>query len=66
MKRQATLSAGRTLAIVTVSLLAGVQIALFLFDFYDDGVADPLSLVIGIAILMVAIGLAVMPFVRRD
>ncbi len=46
-------------------LLAGLQIGLWLADFYDDGVQSPLSLLIGLLILAAGIGIAATPFVRR-
>ena len=48
-----------------VMLLAGIQIGLWLADWFDDGVQSPLSLAIGVAMLVVGLGLIAMPFVRR-
>ena len=41
-----------------------VQVGLYLADWYDDGVAEPLSLGIGIVILVAAGVLSALPFVR--
>lgn len=55
MRRRAELSLVRVLAIYVAGAIAGMQIALYLFDFYDDGVADLRSLLIGL--LLFALGL---------
>jgi hypothetical protein len=49
------MSIGRALAIWLLGLIAGIQVALYLFDLYDDGVADWKSGVIGL--IFVAAGL---------
>jgi hypothetical protein len=51
-----TLGLGRVLVVWLAGLAAGVQIALYLFDLYDDGVADWRSGAIGLA--LAAAGLA--------
>ena len=51
MQRRAELTLTRVLAIYVAGAIAGVQIALYLFDFYDDGVADVRSLLIGLLFL---------------
>lgn len=60
-----TITPVRLVAAGIVMLLAGIQIGLWLADWFDDGVQSPLSLVIGIAMLVVGLGLIAMPFVRR-
>jgi pilus assembly protein TadC len=53
-----------TLFIYLLGVLAGVQIALYLFDYFDDGVAEPLSGWIGVGFLAVGLAVAMWPFVR--
>jgi hypothetical protein len=55
MRRRAELSLIRVLAIYFAGAIAGAQVALYLFDFYNDGVADLRSLLIGL--LFIAFGL---------
>jgi hypothetical protein len=62
--RRRELSVGRVLAVLAVGFVAGVQVALYLFDYYDDRVADPVSGLIGVA--MLAAGLAFVAFTFRD
>ncbi|MET0400522.1 MAG: hypothetical protein ABW277_27270 [Longimicrobiaceae bacterium] len=45
-------------------MLAGVQIALYLFDYFDDGVAEPLSGWIGVGLLAAGLAVVLWPFVR--
>ena len=47
----------RVLAIYALGVIAGVQTALYLFDFYDDGIADFRSGLI--AVLLLFLGLIV-------
>lgn len=62
MKRRATLSLLRTLVVYCVGVVAGIQVALYLFDLYDDGVASPLSGAIGVAFVAVGLVVALWPF----
>lgn len=55
----------RLVAAGIVMLLAGIQIGLWLADYFDDGVYSPLSLMIGIVMLVVGLGIMVMPLARR-
>jgi hypothetical protein len=48
--------------IYLAGLLAGIQIALFLFDLYDDGTADLRSGLIGLVFLLVGAWLVTAPF----
>ena len=52
MRRRAELSLARVLAIFVAGVIAGVQIALYLFDLYDDGIADFRSFLIGLILLV--------------
>jgi len=62
---RAQISSTRLVAAGIVMLLAGIQIGLWLADFFDDGVHEPLSLVIGIAMLATGLGVIALPLVRR-
>lgn len=53
-----------TLFVYMLGVLAGVQIALYLFDYYDDGVTEPLSGLIGIGFLAAGLAVVLWPFVR--
>jgi hypothetical protein len=43
-------------------VIGGVQVGLYMADRYDDGVAEPLSLWIGVGILLCAALLGALPF----
>lgn len=55
MRRRAPISLWRTLAIYVLGLVAGTQVALYLYDRYDDGVAEPLSGALGALFVLVGI-----------
>lgn len=55
MPRLRSIGLGRAIAIYSSGLLAGVQVALYLFDLSDDGVADWRSGVI--ALVFIGLGL---------
>ena len=59
------ISARRLVAAGVIMLLAGLQIGLWLADWFDDRVASPLSLLIGVLILFVGAGVIAMPLLRR-
>ena len=52
----------RVIAIYAAGLLTGMQIALYLFDLYDEGTADIRSLLIGLVFLAGGLLLAVWRF----
>ena len=58
MQRSTSIGMGRAFAIYGSGMLAGVQAALYLFDLYDDGVADWRSGVI--ALVFIGFGLALL------
>ena len=66
LQRRAELSLLRALCILLVGVLAGMQIALYLFDLYDDGVAERLSAVIGVALLILGVMLVLWFFRKRS
>jgi MFS family permease len=55
MKRR-EVSMGSVLAIYALGLAAGIQVALYLFDRFDDGVADARSGIIGIGLVLLGLG----------
>ena len=59
------LGLGRVLVIYLAGLVAGVQLALYLFDRYDDGVADARSLWIALAMIALGIGFVAWTFRGR-
>lgn len=65
MRRTATLGIGRVLLAIVIAFAAGVQLSLYLWDVYDDRVADPLSAAIGVVMLGVALFVGLRPFRGR-
>jgi hypothetical protein len=59
-------SLARVLGIHAAGFVAGIQIALYLYDRYDDGVADPKSLWIGLAMFAAGAAFALSRFRRRS
>ncbi len=55
----------RTLVVFVLGLISGAQVALYLYDYYDDGVADPRSLLIGIVMVGFSVGFIVYSFARK-
>ncbi len=53
-----------TLSIYLLGVLAGVQLALYLFDYFDDGVAEPVSGWIGVGFLAAGLAVVLWPFMR--
>lgn len=64
MPRRIGHSLPRVLLVYLAGILAGLQVALYLYDYYD-GVADIRSALIGAAMIAAGAALAVWPFVRR-
>jgi len=42
--------------------ISGMQIALYMYDYYDDGIADVRSLGIGIVMLLASFGIVLWSF----
>lgn len=54
------------MASLLVTALGGIQMGLYLADRYDDGVAEPLSAWIGVAILGLGFAVGLWPLGRRS
>jgi hypothetical protein len=61
-----TLTLGRVLLVWLAGLLAGIQAALYLFDLYDDGVADWHSGAIAVALAAAGLGFVAWTFRRPN
>lgn len=55
----------RAAGIFLLGLITGIQIALYLYDYYDNGIADYKSLLIGILLLVLSLGFILYTF-RKD
>ena len=62
LRRKAEHTLTRVIAVYAGGVLAGTQIALYLFDLYDEGTADIRSLLIGLLFLALGLGFASWPF----
>lgn len=52
----------RGLVILALGFVSGMQTALYLYDYFDDGVADVRSLLIGLGMLAVSVWFAIRSF----
>lgn len=59
------MSLSRVLGIFVLGLVSGAQIALYLYDYYDDGIADSNSLLIGIGMIGVSLGFVLYAFAYK-
>ena len=64
-RRRAEHTLIRVLSIYAAGLCAGMQVALYLFDVYDDGTADVRSLLIGLLFFALGLVFALWQFLRR-
>lgn len=55
-------SPARGLVILALGFVSGMQTALYLYDYYDDGVADVRSLLIGLGMLAVSVWFTIRSF----
>ena len=65
LRRRAEHTLIRVLSIYAAGLCAGMQIALYLFDVYDDGTADIRSLLIGLVFFALGLFFALWRFLKR-
>ena len=54
IKKVKNITLTRVVLIFLSGLISGIQIALYLFDFYEDGIADIKSLFIGILFIIIS------------
>lgn len=52
----------RAFGILALGVVSGIQIALYLYDYYDDGVADIRSLLIGLGMLVLSVWFTIRSF----
>lgn len=64
-QEKSSLSKIRVSFVYFMGLVTGTQLALYLFDYYDDGIADIRSLYIGIVLFLFSVGIVVLSF-RTD
>ena len=62
VEKSKTISLLRTSGIYFLGLISGIQIALYMYDYYDDGIADYKSLLIGIAMVLLSVGFILYTF----
>ena len=59
------ISLARTLAIYGLGLVTGIQAAIYLWDTWDDGISEPTSGLIALALLIISIAVIILTFRRR-
>lgn len=52
----------RATTILFLGIVCGIQLGLYMFDYYDDGIAELQTLVIGIVMVLCALGFVVLQF----
>ncbi len=62
MKKSKKLTLLRVFVIFILGLISGIQVALYLYDYYDDGIADYKSLLIGIIMVVLSVGFIIFTF----
>lgn len=62
MRHIRPLSIGRVLLIFLFGLICGIQAALYLYDLYDDGIADIRSALIAVGMMGASLGFIVYTF----
>lgn len=65
-KHRAWISLGRTVLVYILGLVAGIQSALYLYDYYDDGVASSLSGAIGGVLVLIGMTVALWPYLKES
>jgi hypothetical protein len=55
LEHTAKLSLPRVFSVFLFGLVTGIQMALYLYDYYDDGIADVRSLWVGLVMLACSI-----------
>jgi len=62
MNRSKKLTMNRVFIIYTFGLITGIQVALYLYDYYDNGIADIKSLLIGMVMAVLSIAFILYSF----
>jgi len=62
LENRKQLSILRAICFVMLGCISGMQIALYMYDYYDDGIADVRSLGIGIVMLLASFGIVLWSF----
>lgn len=65
LQKSTNISLARAIVILILGVITGIQLALYLYDYYDDGVAELLSLFIGVGMLLLALGFVFFTFITR-
>ncbi|MAV25122.1 MAG: hypothetical protein CMQ05_03250 [Gammaproteobacteria bacterium] len=52
----------RATTILFLGIVCGIQLGLYMFDYYDDGIAEFQSLVIGLIMVLCALAFVVLQF----
>jgi len=65
MQKIKELSIFRMLIVFLLGLACGVQTALYLFDYYDDGIADIKSALIAGAMIAFSVGFIIFTFRKK-
>lgn len=66
MRSSKKITLRRVFGIFFLGLISGIQVALYMYDYYDDGIAELLSLFIGIALVILSIGYILYSFRSTD
>ena len=65
LERTRQISVFRAIGFLTLGVISGIQIALYMYDYYDDGIADVKSLLIGIGMLLASTSFVLNSFRRK-
>ena len=66
IEKSRNISLLRVLGIFSLGLVSGIQLALYLFDCYDDGIADARSLLVGICMVLASVGFILFSFAKGE
>lgn len=66
IRKSKQLTIFRVFGIFLLGLISGIQVALYMYDYYDDGIADYRSLLIGVAMIFLSIAFILYTFRRSD
>ena len=52
----------RATTILFLGIVCGMQLGLYIYDYYDDGVADIQSLIAGVVMVLCALGFVILQY----